>query len=204
MAAAHQERPRGHEGLGGARPLFVQEVRAANPGKEVEVWFEDEARIGQQGTLTTIWAPKGSRPTAVKQTDYEWVHLTAAVNPLTGDAIGIITPDMNTLVMNDLLLNISIQLGQTRHAVLVWDGAGYHGSGTLEVPANITLLPLPPYSPELNCVERVWLWMRAHDLSNRAYTDQAHIEQAVNESCGRLDRERLKTICRTPWLERKD
>jgi len=160
--------------------------------------------MGQQGTLTTIWAQKGSRPTAIKQTDYEWMHITAAVNPLTGATVGIITPDMNTLVMNDLLLNVSIKLGTDRHAVLVWDGAGYHKSGTLEVPAHITLLPLPPYSPELNCVERIWLWMRMHDLSNRAYTDKEHIEQAITASCGRLDPERLKTICRTAWLERKE
>jgi transposase len=180
----------------------VQAVRAAHPGQEVEVWFEDEARIGQQGTLTTVWAPRGSRPTAVKQTDYEWAYASAAVNPLTGEALGIITDEMNTTVMNDLLLNLSRMLGEHRHAVLVWDNAGYHGSGTLEVPANITLLPLPPYSPELNCVERLWLWMRTHDLSNRAYDDRAHIEAAIDESCGRLDADRLKSICRTAWLER--
>lgn len=139
----------------------------------------------------------------MKQTDYQWAYISAAVNPLTGAAIGMITEEMDTLVMNDLLFNLSRQLGQTRHAVLVWDGAGYHISGTLEVPDNITLLPLPPYSPELNCMERVWLWMRQHDLSNRAYTDRNHIENAITDSCSRLGPDRLKTICRTTWLERR-
>jgi transposase len=124
------------------------------------------------------------------------------VNPVTGQALGLITEEMNTTVMNDLLFNLSRMLGEHRHAVLVWDNAGYHGSGTLEVPANITLLPLPPCSPELNCVERVWLWMRTHDLSNRAYDDHAHIEAAIYQSCGRLDADRLKSICRTAWLQR--
>ena len=140
---------------------------------------------------------------AVKQTDYGWAYITGAANPLTGEAVGLITQDLNTPIMNDLLLNISRQLGDTRHAVLVWDNAPYHTSGTLEVPANITLLPLPPYSPELNCIERIWLWMRTHDWSNRAYQDIAHIEQAINESCARLDPERIKSICRTAWIERK-
>jgi transposase len=140
----------------------------------------------------------------VKQTDYQWAYISGAVNPLTGAAIGMITQEMNTLVMNDLLLNLSRQLGETRHAVLVWDGAGYHTSGTLEVHDNITLLRLPPYSPELNCMERVWLWMRQHDLSNRAYTDCDHIENAIIDSCSRLSPDRLKTICRTSWLERRD
>lgn len=151
-----------------------------------------------------MWAERGSRPTAVKQTEYEWAYISAAVNPITGEALGVITPDMDTFVMNDLLFNLSRMLGEDRHAVLVWDGAGYHTSGWLEVPENITLLPLPPCSPELNCVERIWLWMRSHDLSNRAYTDQAHVEQAIAESCSRLDAERIKSICRTEWLERID
>ena len=95
-----------------------------------------------------MWAERGSRPTAVKQTEYEWAYISAAVNPITGRALGVITPDMDTSVMNDLLWNLSLELGEHRHAVLVWDGAGFHTSGRLEVPGNITLLRLPPYSPE--------------------------------------------------------
>lgn len=182
----------------------MQTVRDARPSQTVEVWFQDEARIGQQGTLTTVWALKGSRPTAVKQTEYKWAYISAVVNPLTGEALGLVTPDMNTLVMNDLLANLSTKLGPDRHAVLVWDGAGYHTSGSLVVPGNITPLRLPPYSPELNCVERVWLWMRQHDLSNRALDDTEHIERAIYDSCSRLDAPRLQSICRTPWLLRRD
>jgi len=112
--------------VGGTRPLFVREVREAHPDKEVEVWLQDEARLGQQGTLTTVWARRGSRPRSVKQTEYQWVYLSAAVNAETGQALGMITPDMNTLVMNDLLSNLSRLLGEDRHAVLVWDNAGFH------------------------------------------------------------------------------
>lgn len=188
--------------MAGGRPPFVQRVRESHEGKRVEVWFEDEARIGQQGTLTTVWGEKGSRPTAVKQTEYEWAYVSAAVNPRTGEALGLITEEMNTLVMNDLLLNLSRMLGADRHAVLVWDGAGFHTSGALEVPENITLLPLPPCSPELNCVERIWHWMRSHDLSNRVYDDREHVKRAIGDSCARLDPERIRSICRTAWIER--
>ena len=151
-----------------------------------------------------MWAPRGSRPTAVKQTEYQWAYIAAAVNPRTGRALGLITPEMDTSVMNDLLVNLSKELGEGRHAVLVWDGAGYHTSGRLEVPPNITLLPLPPYSPELNCVERIWLWMRSHDLSNRAYDDRSHVEHAIAQSCARLGPDRIRSICRTDWLERTE
>ena len=72
--------------MGRKRPPFVQEVAEAHPKQEVEVWFQDEARVGQQETLTRRWARRGSRPTVVKQTEYEWVYLFGAVNPVTGDS----------------------------------------------------------------------------------------------------------------------
>lgn len=188
--------------MGGARPPFVRGIRAAHPGTQVEVWFQDEARLGQRGTLSTTWARKGSRPTAVKQTEFEWVYLSAAVNPATGQALGLITPDMDTSVANDLLANLSRVLGAARHAVLVWDNAGFHTSNGLEVPGNITLLPLPPYSPELNPIERVWRCLRQNHLSNRAYADAAALEAAAHDACARLTPDRLRSICRTAWIER--
>ena len=57
-------------------------------GGKVRVWFMDEARFGQQGTLTDVWAKRGSRPTAVRQTRYEWCYLYAAVEPATGESVG--------------------------------------------------------------------------------------------------------------------
>ena len=85
----------------------------------MEVWFEDEAQIGQQGTLTTIWAQKGSRPRAVKQTEYASVHISAVVNPVSGGALGLITDELNTETMDNLLHNLSKRLGDKRQAVLV-------------------------------------------------------------------------------------
>ncbi|MBI1337373.1 MAG: IS630 family transposase, partial [Phycisphaera sp.] len=70
----------------------------------------------------------------------------------------------------------------------------------LKVPASMTLLFLPPYSPELMPVERVWLWMRHHDLSNRVFEDGAVIDRACHDSWNKLTPERLKTITATEWL----
>ena len=46
-------------------------MKEAHPRRRVEVWQQDEARIGQQGTLTRVWGERGSRPSAVRQTEYE-------------------------------------------------------------------------------------------------------------------------------------
>lgn len=89
----------------------------------------DEARFGQQGTLTNVWAAKGSRPTAVKQTRYEWVHLFAAVEPKTRASSALLSPEMNTGVMNVFLKQlIREELRQKEHAIVVMDQAGSHTS----------------------------------------------------------------------------
>ena len=82
------------------RPPFVQKVRDRQPQKKVEVWFQDEARIGQQGTLTRVWAQRGSRPTAIKQTEYEWVYLFASTNSHTGESVALVASSVNTEYMN--------------------------------------------------------------------------------------------------------
>jgi transposase len=166
----------------------------------VEVWFQDEARIGQQGTLTTVWAETGTRPTRVRQTEYQWVHLFAAVNPLTGNNSAMLAPHTNTHYMNAHLKFISQAAGEKTHVVLVLDGAGWHASKSLRVPKNITLLPLPPYSPELNPAERIWLYLRSNYLSNRIYQDYNTIFAATAEAWNRLDNKTLASITNTQWL----
>ena len=164
--------------------------------------MQDEARVGQQGTLTRVWARTGSRPAAVRQTEYEWVYVWAAVEPATGASVAMITPDVNTGQMNTFLAGLSGALAAGEHAVLVLDGAGWHVAGGPSVPANVTLLRLPPYSPALNPVERVWAYLRSHYLANRAYADYDELLRAADEAWLKLDAGTLETICRCPWIER--
>ena len=170
--------------------------------KRVEVWLQDETRIGQQGTLTRVWADRGSRPSAVRQTEYEWAYLFAAVNPLTGVSSALIAPTVNTHYMNRHLEFISREAGPQAHVVLVLDQAGWHVAKALKVPANITLLYLPPYSPELNGAERIWGYLRSHYLSNRIYKDYDALFEAIKAAWNSLETERLKSLTRTDWIER--
>jgi transposase len=166
---------------------------------------EDEARIGQQGTLTSVWARRGSRPVAVKQTAYEWVYLWAAVNLLTGESSALLTPTVNTLWMNAYLEQLSRQVGPQRHVILVLDNAGWHVAKDLKLPANITLLRLPPYSPELNPAERIWAYLRSHYLSNRLYADYDAVFDATASAWNKLTPAHLQSICGCPsHLTRKD
>jgi len=150
--------------------------------------------------LTRRWALRGSRPTAIKQTEYEWVYVFAAVNPVTGDSSALLAPTVNTPYMNHHLRFISQQVGPEVHVVLVLDQAGWHVSKGLQVPDNITLLHLPPYSPELNPVERLWAYLRSHHLSNRAYEDYEDLFDSCGAAWNQLTPEQLCSICHTKWI----
>lgn len=168
------------------------------------MWFEDEARFGHKGTRTTVWADKGSRPTAPTQGGFARPHVLSAVCPTSGRAEGLITPVLNTGVVQSFLDQLSASIPVGTHAVLVWDGAGYHSaSAALRPPTNLTLVTLPAYAPELNPVERLWLYLRQHHWSNRTYRDIDALEEAAvagwRAVC--LRPEKIKTICRCDYAE---
>ena len=86
------------------------------------------------------------------------------------------------------------------HLAVALDGAGWHTSQDLVVPSNVTLLRLPPYSPELNPVERVWLYLRERHLSHRLHDGYAAIVDAVCDAWRRLPPQRLRSLCNYPWI----
>lgn len=146
----------------------------------MEIWFQDEARVGQQGTLTRVWAKRGSRPRSPRDTRYEWSYIFGAVCPGRAVAAGLILPYVNTEAMNLHLAEIAKTVAPEAHALLVLDGAGWHSSKGLSVPDNITLLPLPPYAPELNPVENVWQYLRSNNL---AITVFETYDEIVDKCC---------------------
>jgi len=180
----------------------VKRIAEAHPGKRVQAWFEDEARFGQQGTLTRVWAPKGSRPAAVRQTQYEYLWVLTAVCPQSGAAEGLISPNLNSGVTNAFLKQFSAALADDVHAVLFWDGAGFHTANALQVPANVSIEQLPPRSPELMAVENLWHYLREHHWSNRQYADYEALQAAAREGwrAACLDPQTVKSVCAVPYL----
>ena len=173
-------------------------------GGRVRTFVMDEARLGQQGTLTRVWARRGSRPAAVKQTKYEWVYLYAAVEPATGESVALLAPNVDAGTFNVFLSMLSTELEPDEFAVLLMDGAGWHKAKATRVPDNVVCLLLPPYSPELNPVENLWHYLRSHHLSNRAYDDYDHLLDAGTEAWRALTPEVLKSVCRCQYPERDE
>lgn len=153
--------------------------------------------------MTRKWAPTGSRPPAVKQTQYDWLYVIGAVCPETGQTFGMLSPYINTEIMNVFLEQFAKQFAADVHVVLIWDQAGFHTAGHLKVPPNITLMPLPPYSPELNPVENLWHYLRSNYWANREYEDYDTLSEAACHAwqavC--LNPETIKSVCHVPYIE---
>ena len=168
------------------------------------MWWQDEARVGQQGSLSYIWADKGSRPRAPRDQRYDWAYLFGAVCPARGIGAALVLPFVNAEAMNLHLAEISTQVAPDAHAVITLDGAGWHQAGArLVVPENISLLPLPPYSPELNPVENVWQFLRQNHLANRVFDTYTAIVDACCEAWNALtaNPDRIRSIATREWAK---
>jgi hypothetical protein len=153
-------------------------------GLPLEVWFQDEARVGQQGTLSRIWAPIGSRPAMVRDNRRANAYIYGAICPCRRVGAALVMATANTEAMNEHLKVISAQVAPGAHAVLVCDGAGWHAkSKDIVVPANVTLVTLPPYAPELNPMENVWEFLRDNRFGAQVWRSYKAVVAAVVAAC---------------------
>jgi hypothetical protein len=154
-------------------PAYVAALSAKLGGRPIEIWFADEARVGQKNKLTRRWARRGSRPAAPKDQRTASVYIFGAICPALGKGAGLVLPRCTTEGMALHLAEISRCVAPGAHGLV--DRAGWHLSRKLAVPANLTLVLLPPRSPELNPVETVWQFLRDNWLSNRIFRCEADI-----------------------------
>jgi transposase len=182
--------------------ILKEALLGTTAGTPVEIWFQDEARVGQKGTHTYVWAPVGSRPPMVRDNRHDTAYLFGAICPARGVGAAVITPAANTECMNLHLKEISTQVTPGARAVLVCDGAGWHQrGGALEQPDNIIMITLPAYSPELNPMENVWAYLRANKLCALVWDSYEAILEACKEAWNFLinDPERIRSIGTREW-----
>jgi transposase len=182
-------------------------VARAHPGERLQLWCEDEARIGQKGRTCRRWYERGVRPPGLADKRFESLYLFAACRPGTDQAFALALPEATTTAMSLFLAAFAERLAPGTHAVLLLlDQAGWHGARRLVVPANLTLLPLPAYSPELNPVERVWLYLRERFLSHRVLESYKAVLDAACRAWNALAAEtgRLASLTAYSYLLRSE
>ena len=152
----------------------------------IEIWFQDEARIGQKNGQTRIWARKGTRPRLPADQRYQNAYLFGAICPKRGTGAALVLPTANTDAMQLHLDEISRTVAPKAHAVVLMDRAGWHDSGDLKIPKNLTIILLPSRSPELNPVENIWQYLRQNWLSNRVFEDYEAVLDAACDAWNKL------------------
>jgi DDE superfamily endonuclease len=129
----------------------------------VEIWFQDEMRLGQKNGIVRQWARRGSRPRQPADQRYESAYLFGAICPARGTGAALAMPYADTEAMQLHLEEISRTVARGAHAVLLLDRAGWHTTGPLVVPKNLTLVFLPSRAPERKhtawaAVDLLWIW----------------------------------------------
>jgi hypothetical protein len=159
----------------------LRRLREANRGKRVEVWAEDESRLGLKPIARRVWALRGHRPRSCGRTRYEWLYVYGFARPKTGESFCVLLPRVKAERMGEALAAFAAGVDPNGEKVLVVlvDNAGWHVARRLLVPANVVLHRLPPCTPELQPVEPFWPLVR---------------EAVANRSIGRMDR--LRSILR--------
>ena len=146
-----------------------------------------------------MWTRKGTRPRALKQQQFTYAYLYGAVCPSTGQAIGLVLPNANTACMNLHIDEISRSIAEDRHALILMDGAGWHQASLNR--DNVTIMKIPPYSPELNPCEQVWQYIKDKWLKNRCYANYDDILGVATEAWTNLTTEqgRIQSLCSRDW-----
>ncbi|WP_018263397.1 transposase [Methylobacterium sp. WSM2598] len=149
------------------------------------------------------WWLRGQRPPGLCDKRFASAYILAAVRPATGEDFALVLPRVCTQATNRFLADFAATILPDTHAVLVLDGTGWHDLRSVTVPPNLTLVPLPPYSPELNPVERVWLYLRECYLSHPLLADYEAVVEACCRAWNALAAEtgRIKTFCAYSYLE---
>ena len=111
-------------------------MRTQQPGKDIQVWFMDEARIGQKGRNGHRWWPKGERAPGLADKHFVSTYLYAAVRPTTDDAFALVLPEVNANTMDVFIDRFAARLAQNTHAIVLLDQAGWHGEKALAVPVG--------------------------------------------------------------------
>jgi transposase len=181
----------------------VERVQQDHPTAVVEIWCEDEHRIGLQPVMRRVYSEPGEAPVAQVNWNREWLWLYAFVCPQTGETYWWLLPYVNTDLFNRVLKDFaeSYQLGKDKRVILPLDQAGWHTTQKLQVPDGIPLVLLPPYSPELQPAERLWTLVN-EPLVNRAFASIEDVEELVYQRCQRLLRQSdlIRGLTSYHWL----
>ena len=130
---------------------------------------------------------------------YKNFYLYSSVSPHTGESFTLFLPWVNTEIMNLYLEELSSTYPD-KDLMVIMDRAGWHRAEGLTVPENIWIEFLPPYSPELNPVEKLWQWLRRNVCRNKLFESEVELMDVMSESIQKLSKQRFASLCHCSYL----
>jgi len=175
----------------------VERLKEEHPN--LKVMFFDEGRFGLHSTLTRVWGLRG-KPLSIKvRQGHKNFYAYSAVDHSTGDSFSLFLPWVNTEMMNLYLQHLKSEYPDSR-ILLIMDQAGWHRSSELQIPEGIEIAYLPPYSPELNPVERYWKMLKQAVVHNRLYENLDDMMIALANYIRACSKEMMKQLCHCSYL----
>lgn len=130
-----------------------------------------------------------------RQDGFKSAYIIGAVNPDSGQKYSLLFDGLDSRVVNEFLLGLSAEIRPRRHVILIVDGASWHSAEDLKIPSNITLYFLPPYSPELNPIERLWNYLKSNFLSRKIFSDMENIFDIGVQAWKKLTPSIIQSVC---------
>jgi transposase len=194
----------GHLQKKGFAARLIEIARTHPEAERFEIWSQDEARVGQKGRTGYIWWQRGQTPRGQRDLGHRSAWIIGAVCPLRDTGVALVMTRLDTAAMNLFLAELAQAVAPGAHAVVLMDKAGWHIADELVVPANVTPVFLPPYSPELNPIERLWLYLKDNQLSHCVFDTTADIIDACCDAWNGLLTEtgRIRSLCSYPWVQK--
>ena len=182
--------------------MRVLRLKERYPTGKVELWCEDEQRLGLKPIVRRVWSPIGERPPVKVHQRYEWTYLYAFARPNSGEVHWLVLPTVNAEVLSLALEHFAEEVGAgtKKRILLVVDRAGWHTAKKLRVPEGIHLEFLPSHSPELQPSERLWP-LSNEGVANRHFEGITEQEEALVDRCVALSDqpELIRSYIRYHW-----
>lgn len=170
-----------------------------NSQSNVRIMFQDEAGFGRINSPKHCWSKKGSRPSVPCHHIREYRYVFGAVDPNSGDSFFIIMPKCNTDCTNVFLEELSKKYPDDI-ILLVCDGAAWHKSKKLKIPANIRITHIPPYTPEMNPIEQIWSEIRKLGFKNECFKTLKDVVDRLCDTICLLTNDIIKSITGRKWI----
>ena len=163
--------------------------------------FQDEAGFGRINKPKRCWCRKGIRPVVPCHRIREYVYAFGAISPLDGRMFSLVLPRCDTACMNYFLEGLSREYPND-YILLVADNAAWHKSKGLNIPENIEIFPLLPYTPELNPIEMIWEEIREKFFKNELFKTLNDVTDRLSNGLLSLmdDCKRVKSITGWNWI----